>query len=238
MLFENIVNGVYVELDSIFDTRLSMMYDIDKNILRDMIETDKYHNRYMDQYGYISVKLFRLLYSFRNANVLNNPLGTRINDVIKDYCIESTISAKSVEDYNKVTVYLNIFPYNLTEEDIELLRMGISNSIKMPVNVEIIYKHYTEIKPSFIKENIGMMIMYDAITWIEYFTSNGELIKDSLPDTLLMTPMLIHRNMLIAKRDMNKFFEDIETSVAMLINLVYVPVELFCFRKEKIKDIV
>lgn len=231
MLFENIINGVYVELDCLFDTRLSLMYDIDKNIMRDMISTGKYHSRIMDQFGYLSVRMFRTIYNYRNANTLDNPVGTLINDVIKDYCIEATITAKSYEEYNKINVYVNIYPYNLTEEDIELLRMGISNSIKIPVNVEIIYKPYTEIEPDFIKNNIGMMIMYDGLLWVEHFTSNGELLKNSLPDVVLMTPMLLHRNLLIKKTELTNFFNDVEKSVAMLIQLAYVPVDIFSFRK-------
>lgn len=235
MLFENIVNGIYVELDCLFDTRLSLMYDIDKNIMRDIITTDKYHNRIMDQFGYLSVRMFRTIYRYRNNNVLDNPLGTLVNDVIKDYCIEATMTAKSYEDYNKINVYVNIHPYTLTEEDTELLRMGISNSIKVPVNVEMINLPYTDIQPEFIKNNVGMMIMYDGLTWIEHFTSNGDLPKHSLPDTVLMTPMLLHRNMVIKKSDISKFFEDVEKSVAMLIQLAYVPVDIFSFRKEEKK---
>jgi hypothetical protein len=231
MLFENIINGVYVELDCLFDTRLSLMYDIDKNIMRDMISTNKYHTRIMDQFGYLSVRLFRTIYNYRNANTLDNPLGTLVNDVIRDYCVEATITAKSYEEYNKINVYVNIYPYNLTEEDIELLRMGISNSIEIPVNVEILYKPYTEINPEFIKNNIGMMIMYDGLLWVEHFTSNGELIKNSLPDVVLMTPMLLHRNLLIKKADLTTFFNDVEKSVAMLIQLAYVPADIFSFRK-------
>lgn len=51
----------------------------------------------------------------------------------------------------------------------------------------MIHLPYTDIQPGVIKNNVGMMIMYDGLTWMEHFTSNGELPKYSLPDTVLMT---------------------------------------------------
>lgn len=229
---EHIINGAYVELDTIFDTRLSIMYDIDKNILRDMIENDKYHNRNIDQFGYLSVKLFRKLYGFRNDNVLNNPSGTKIPKVLRDYCIESTLTAKSYGENKPLTIYLNIFPYTLTEENKELIIMGLTNAINVPIDIEIINKPLLDIDPLFMRENISLAIMYDGMSWIEHHLENRNLETYSIPDTTLLTPMLVHRNIMLSKKDMSKFFEDIEKSVSILVNLVFTPTELFSFDKK------
>lgn len=235
---ENIVNGVYVELDCIVDTRLSLMYSIDKNVMSTMLEMDKYHDRHLDQFGYLSVKAFRKLYSLRTSSTLDNPLGTEIINVISNYCLEAIITAKSYGEFKPLTIYLNTYPYNLTEENLELIRMGLVNSTKMSnVDVEFMHEPYTEIKPSFILDNIALMIMYDGLSWIDYNIKNEELIKCNIADVTLLTPMLMHRSLIVSKKELNKIFEDIEEKLKLLVNLVYTPTKLFSFNKKEIKNL-
>lgn len=232
-MINEIINDVYVELDCLIDTRLSLMYDIDKNLMRDIISNNNYKNRFVDQFGYISVRLFRILYSMRNEHILDNPTSTEVVDLISDYCLESTISSKKHGEFKRIKVHLNIYPYNLTEENIELLRMAIFNSSKMDIEVEIINKPINNIEPTFLRENVGLAIMYDALTWIEKNTQNKKLINCSIPDVMLITPMLVHRNIIISDKELIKFFEDVETNISPLVNLKYIPTKIFSMKNKK-----
>ena len=226
----NIVNGVYVELDTLVDSRLSLLYDIDKDNIGRVIKEGKYYNRYLDQFGYISVRLFRTLYSMRNSNVLNNHMPTEIPNLINDFIMESN---QTTLDYNfkrPVKIFINSFPYNLSEESKEMLIMGTTNAMFNEVKVEIINKPNSDITPEFINEHIGLAIMYDALSWLDTHLSNGNLIKLNIPDVTFMTPSLIHRRMIIAETDMSTMFKDIQDKMSVFINLIFIPSKIFSFK--------
>jgi len=229
----NIINGVYVELDCIVDTRLSIMYDVDKNIVEPYLKNGKYFKRIMDQFGYISVRLFRTIYKMRNNNTLDNPAPTEIPDLISDYCFEALQTSKSLNDGSPINVYLNIYPYTLTTENIEYLRMGFSNNLRTDVNVIIINKPPYEITPDYINENMGMVVMYDALWWIEYNMQNKRLLDRSLPDVTFLTPMLLHRKLIIKETEINKLFEDLENNLKMLVGIIFIPVKYFSLKQKK-----
>jgi len=230
---DKIINGVYVELDCLVDTRLSLLYDIDKDLIGKLIKNGYYHSRYRDTFSYIGSNLFNFLYKRRNEMILTNPSPTEINYFISNYCFEANQTSKIYDNDKEVTVYLNLYPYNLTEENVELLIMGLSNSIGVKVNVEILNKPYTDIDPLFIAKNIALMVMYDGLSWVEYFTQNGLLLKNSLPDVILATPKLIKNRLLIDEKDLDKFFDDISNSIKPIIDLTFLPVDMFSILTKK-----
>ena len=229
----DIINGVYLELDTLMDTRLSLLFDIDKDMMVPYITSGKYHNRYIDEFGYLSVKVFRTIYKKRNANVLNNPSPTMIMDLLSDYCYEALHSSKTFNNGKPINVFLNLYPYNLTEESKELIRMGMVNNLKSEVNVELLFKPYDEVTPSFINDEIGLMIMYDGLSWVEHHMLNKNLTKTSLPNVTLLTPMLLHRKLMIKESELGTFFEDVEKNMAMLIGINFIPTKFFSVKKEK-----
>lgn len=224
---EEIINGLYVELDCLIDTRLSLLYDIDKDLIAGLIKDGTYHSRYRDTFGYIGSNLFNYLYKNRNSNILDNPSPTEINTFVADYCFEANQTAKGYGSNKEVTVYLNLYPYNLSEENKELLIMGLINSVGTKINVELINKPYTEITPSFVSKNIGLMVMYNGLSWIEYFTQNNMLQTISLPDVILATPMLIKNRLIIDEKELDRFFKDISKNIEPLIGLVFLPTNMF-----------
>jgi len=231
---KDIINGLYVELDCLMDTRLSLLYDIDKNLIESIIKSGKYSNRIMDQFGYLSVRVFRTIYNMRNSNILDNPAPTEITSIISDYCFEAMQTSKKLGDGSPIKIYLNVHPYNLTEASIERLRMGLSNAIDVAVDIAIINKPFYDITPNFINENIGLVIMYDALKWTEFNLQNKRLIEKSLPDVTFLTPMLLHRKLIIKKSEVSKLFEDLEKNLQMLIGIVFIPVKYFSIKEKSI----
>jgi len=224
-------NHIYVEIDTVFDTRASLLYRLDKSILEKKIVDESYFTRVNDEFGYLPVDVFRVMYKERGRVLLEDPIVTKIYEVIRDYC-NSTKHANMLSGKgDKLKVYLNVFPYDLKENELKNIALGLRSLIQVDVDVIIINKDITELTTDFLNKNIGLAIMYDGLSWIEYRIGIGDLISNSIPDMMLLTPRLIHKRSVFYDADNDKLFEDLEKKLSYLINILFIDVSLFSIKK-------
>lgn len=236
MTTNNLINGIYVELDSIIDTRLKLMYNINKDLAGDMVTSGDYYTRTTDSFRHISIETFKYLYSNRTADLLRDPIHTNVGGLVSEYCVEADSTGLSFGDSKAVDVYLNIYPYDLPLLEIETLRMGMSNSIKGLVNIEIINKSPAELTVEFMDENIGVAIMYNAIEWLEMKLSDSSILSRSLPDLIMMTPKLFMKRSPIDPKETDKMFRTLRETYAPLIDIHFMSVRLFCHEKKETEE--
>lgn len=223
--------GIYVDLDAIFDTRFKMLDLADHNLVLSLMEDLRYHKRKIDSFGYITYELWSEIYRLRTSHVLEKPLFTEIPEIIGEYLTESAIAIKAwdvVGMDRKLTI--NIFPYELSNEDIETLRYVIGNFIGLNIEIDVVRKPRQELTTEFIYRNFGVVIMYEYMQWFEHVSSKGYFKDVTLPDVEFLAPKIFHNGDIFDKKDFDKIFEDMENMMKIFVGVKFIPIEYFCFK--------
>lgn len=183
-------HGIYVDLDSLLDTRLSTLYlhkgaEYVKTLLD---KKDGYFKRLQDEFSDCSKSDFRNLYERRDKLTLKQAGRTQILVFIKGIILEA-ISKQTVEAVGaKPKLYLNTYPYKLTEqEDMLFLRLLMELTDKK-CDIEIIHKSEKELSLVYAKQNFKVMFMYDYSLWLEAHAESFKTYK--IPDVELYGPVL------------------------------------------------
>lgn len=226
LLENNTKLGIYINLDSLIDTRLSIIYYHSPKMFKDIIKNiNSYQSRLKDEFENLDVELFQNMYKKRNSLMIKEPLPTHVPELIKSYVL-TCLEEKSSE---VITLYLNVYPYKFRSEEKELLKKSIFSIYKGLIDVEILDEPDTNISVKFIHENIALMIMYNGIKWIEHNLANKKLRSLNLPDVLMICPRLVDK-VVVQKTAINDFFSDFEKIVHPFIHLLFLTPRLFSIK--------
>lgn len=228
-LEKKLLADVYVDLDSIVDTRLPLLYFLDEELAAKFVIENKYNNRHIDEFEYVTSDIFKSFYRDRNKSLLALATPTNIMSLIKSYYIETVTNNRILGGDGKITIYLNIYPYELTYDEIVMLEIGLKEAVG-DIIVKVVKMGPEELTPNWIIERIHLMIMYSGMEWIEYHVSNLNLIKEPLTLTKLLVPALIlgKSSALKDMGDIQEFLEDMENRLNTLVGLKILPVNDFC----------
>lgn len=228
-------NHIYTDLDSILDTRLATIFNVEKNVYKEIMNgvdnIEKYLSRKTDSFGKLNNLVFKEIYKRRDKRNIATPLPNRIPLLIHSYI------ASIIEESTKIPkIYLNVYPYKLNGVEKHKLSKSIESIYKNIVDVEILDKPNKEITIKFIHENIGLMIMYNGLKWIEYNMANRSLLSLNLPDVTMIVPKLIDNN-IFSKDQIDNIFKDQEKTLQPFIQLIFITVRAFSLRidTEKLK---
>ena len=229
----NFFKGIYLDLDAILDTRLGVIKSLDNSLYEYYTNEGKeeYKNRIIDEFKYIPNKVFKYFYRNRTKEILQDSIVTPmlyvLNMSIDDMLTKRVLSEKTTK---KLTIDINYYPYDLTEEEIEKLKGAVYTQIasKEFVIVNFISMPYEELSSSTV-EKYGVMAMYDAMDWLDM----RGLFKDvnvTLPSTHLILPYLLQKPIVFKSgENIEKYFKNIEELFTYYIKLEYNRMELFSF---------
>ena len=225
---EYTTKNLYVDLDSIFDTRLPIVYYLDKSLSEDIIKDKSYFNRIIDEFGYIDKNIFKVFYKSRNKTLLTYATPTNILRLIYKYYSEVTTTNKMYGNNEPIKVYLNIYPYKLNLVETYNIMSGIKSMISKEIDVSIISMSEEEVTPSWLLENVAGVFMYHGMDWLERHTANFNLINSPILDVGMMIPAIISGNKKkIKMTEYADFFEGMEKSLGTLVKLKFLPVKDF-----------
>lgn len=220
--------NIYVDMDSLFDTRLALLYYLDRHVAEEEASSGRYYSRVIDEFQYIPYVMFKTLYRDRNKSLLNLAAPTNILTLVKDYYLELATNASLIDNQERIVIYVNTHRYdlNITEQIIfeESMQKFIGN-----VDIKLIDMPDIDITPTWINQNVAIMFMYNGMDWLELHTSTLELISRPLPDIILHTPALVTGNKSGVKHipDVDQFFDQIEDVSKLLIDIKLLPANDF-----------
>lgn len=221
---------VLVDLDSIMDTRLPVLYAIDENLAERVVKNNTYFKRYKDEFEYVTVDMFKPLYNDRTKNVLSLATPTAMLDTISDYCSEAILQNKKTGGDGKLIVYVNIYPYDLSVDEFDNLASGIRYMIG-DVDVSIVSMSKEELTPKWVDDNLAMLVLYQGLDWLEYHTAMLNLIKNPINNVALMVPATVIGNVKLKTtkaNDIIKFFTDMEEMSKTLVKLKFIGINNYC----------
>jgi hypothetical protein len=190
-----------LELDSILDTRLSLLVTKFPDRIDDILKI--YFSRATNEFdGIISYEDFNSLYRQRDRSVLKNAVMCKTILLVKDFvdtALENMIQT-SVEIPPKLI--LNIYPYDLSAEEIKLILTSMIFHIGNKVDIEVAYIRHEDILPSKMLNSLWGYLKFDYYNWLDDI---GEKFKDNrerCPDTKLITPAYFP----VKNKDISKLF--------------------------------
>jgi hypothetical protein len=224
---EGITNAnIIVDLDAIMDTRLPTLYAMDPGRAISMTSDDSYQLRVKDSFGNISYDIFKVYYDNRNKNILKLATPTPALDLVKDYSIDSNNCAITQSIGDIPTLYLNIYPYDLNEEECGNLLTMLHHVLPARMNLETINMSNSEMTPKYVQEIASSILKYDMLEWLEYHNSIGNLTRYPMLGIACVGPTLANGD--AATKDLSQLdFDKLRSALAPLANLVLVQTRVF-----------
>ena len=218
------MHNIYTDLDSILDTRHSLLYYLNKDIATDVITSNKYRNRKKDSFDNISMDIFRTIYRYRNKELLLIAKPTHVCGLISNLILTEL---KDISEDGIFNLYLNVYPYVLTMDEQSNLVELMDRMLPDFVGIKIINSSLDDVDPDWIKANdIKTLFMYEALNWLEYQNANTKILTNTLTSMMLYGPDVIDGNI---KEDMltPEFFKNLTIMFGGIIN--YLPIEVKYF---------
>jgi len=174
---------IYIDLDSLLDTRLSTIASIDPELAEELSVSESYKKRTSDTFGKIPNDVFKEAYSNRDEVILSNSMMTNIMTVVAGFVTELSKQAVTQPFHDGVVVEVNTYPYTLDDEEREELAFVLDKWLFGLADIDIVRRPIEELLPSYCKFNYCMMVMYDHETWMnmhadKFMCKGGSYLSD------------------------------------------------------------
>lgn len=218
---------VLVDLDSLLDTRLSLLFDMCTNSdeLTELLHTGKYQNRTTDDFKLSCTdEVFADKYINRTKDLLTNATITSVVGFIENY-INNTVASELPDEVIHTTVVVNTHPYDLDDDEHVNIILAMATKTHNNTDVTTIHKSPRELTPEYLSKNATVLIMYNFTHWLETHCVSGALMKTPLPGLETIVPLL-----LTGAPNLDTLEQDIgviESQLSLLIGARFVPVSMF-----------
>lgn len=217
-------NSILLDLDTVFDTRLSLLYAISEDLALEVVESNQYTKRIRDNFGNISSDVFRSLYKRRNKNILKFALPTNIIELVNDLMVKYATDANNTE---LPKLYINTYPYRLAEDE-KIVMINVLGNLFKNCTFELLYMDpVNELTPCWVNENVQTVIMYDGLNWLENHNRLFNLIEHPLIDKTLIVPALLTGYLDKNIKITSKIFVEQAMSIKSLVKLLFTDVVYF-----------
>jgi hypothetical protein len=221
-----------IELDCIFDTRLSTLALFGEQALLDNFQKP-YWKRVCDSFIGVGIKKFLEEYSKRDKLILLDSIHTPMLDFIVDFVKQTILFNAGSPIVKNPVIMINVYPYDLTETEKVKIVEGIVIKTGDQCDVELVNMSPEQITPEFLDKNIAVVSMYEYIPWLELqSTLENGFKKHTCPSVSLLAPEILFKE--LTDEDKNTIIKDkldikksLEDNAAPMICLQLLPVEYF-----------
>lgn len=196
---------VYIDLDSLFDTRLGCLAEINPKLTLQALE-DGFLKRNCDSFSFIKKDKFDSLYKLRDIETLRLSPFTACHKLLASVCVSMLKGSVDGPDITGVKVVVNINPYKLSEVEAgDLLSLIVEKTGRL-VEVQLVDIPFKDLTLSHCESNYDVMFMYDYMYFLEQNVVAKNHIKHSLYDRILIAPEIFLRE--ITKKDIDKIYRN------------------------------
>lgn len=231
-------NAIYLELDSILDTRIATVDLIDPQFATELVFNNSYWKRNTDDFSVFKPdfnhKDYFDRYSKRNNDTLYRAKLTTLLiflQSIKEKLVKHIIDSP---EQNQLNYVVNSYPYQLSDVVKEDIVLALRHYLGLYANIEIRYIPYSQMTLKFIKTSFSDMFLYNFLEWLAA-THHTFDPKVGAPAVSLYVPALfVDSKNLPTKDDVLKTnegnlgpMESAKLFFAEFINLNFFPIENF-----------
>lgn len=232
------IHRIYVDLDSMFDTRLPLLYRLDPEHVVNA-DVKAYFQRRSDDFSRLGSKVTRQewlkAWEKRDKSLLAEAVTTSVVTVLWEAVMNINWALDSdMGSIKKVDVEINTWPYDLTNEEMSAIRAGLE--VMMPPYASVLFIHNPMdfLHPKDATGRWDMMFVYDLWGWLRRFKDDFEQVY--MIRTTVVTPELVSiyademKDEDVKLVDELHGFRVIEASFQGRMQLRCMPVEEFCLK--------
>ena len=181
--------AIYTDIDSILDTRMALLYLKFPDTLKWLL-ANGYPHRLSDIPNYEIRDDFITEWGLRNRDILVESRVTKISRFVKEF-IESSISQIGiVPDAGAPRVILNLYPYEIKEQEGMVILKGLMASIGSMAELKVVNLKPEEVSPSWIdKQGVQRLLVYRYDEWIKPMIT--PVTKPGAPMANMISPRII-----------------------------------------------
>lgn len=234
-------NKIYIDLDSLLDTRLGTLAKINDSLASDNFDTN-YHFRERDSFKGISREEFKKAYAKRDEETLSLSRITNIFKFVIPKLIIPLIDKTRPNSYVEgLILEINLYPYLLDDETKQEIHRAISVWIENLIPITLVTLSIEERTPEHCRDNYVAVIQYEHADWLNYhyncsaWSSIGEMASKvvRLPKLPFFVPALLDgqdfnpEELNEEERKLGHPLKAYEFMVSLLVKLEFIDVEYF-----------
>lgn len=227
--------SVYVDMDSLFDTRIATLQKFGIDVVAKNLSSG-YYGRVSDEFEGIDQAQYLEAYNNRDKRTLFEAMVTPVSEILKNFAKRTLVALVASPYRRQPKVVVNLYPYRLTESEIKNLIAALAVVTDSLLDIEVTYKSMDELTPSYMKSTFVQVVMYHYKDWLEYHAKNENLIKTQCPNLIMVGPMLLASKEAARKVEGFDIFEAMESYSSVFVKLVLHPVNQFCVDLLRFKE--
>jgi len=228
--------GIYIELDALLDTRLSTLFQMEGVDLSTILDNG-YFTRSKEEFYGIPKEAFDSEYKLRDKITLKDAVITKSIVFIRELIVSMIKQATETPMHTGPKLIVNVYPYQLSKEETEAIIKGIAAASGQLCDVEAVNMPPDRLTPSYCKDNLAIMFIYNYSVWLEAQAKNFETIRCS-DITVIVPGIYFVREP--TKEELSELLDKfmhplkgIELISAPFINLKLYDIDLFCANTPK-----
>lgn len=216
---------IMIELDTLFDTRLSVLAHMGDEAIKSAYN-NHYHERPIDMFPNVDNEQFKQIYENRTKAILKHTMITPIADMVKEFAVKTLKHIATTPFHYKPKCIINIYPYKLSENEINVIISTMVHITNKLCDIEVVDMSPEQITPSFVKQHIAILVMYEYYKWLELHSVNGLFKKKTCPEVTLLGPRIYFKPKENTNSDADPFAA-MEEVMGPLIGLRLIPIDNF-----------
>lgn len=183
---------VYIDIESLMDLRqgyILSLPDRDPTEVANYLASDDYTRRDSDEFKFGTKEGYQDAVNRGIKTILFNSTITYLTVTVIN-SINGIINRNAIEQANNIpTVWVNVYPFKLSTEEIEIFRDALFQRLGIDTYIELVSIPKEELSPSWLSGSaISTVIMYDYAEW---FRIHGQsVVTVSLPDIQFYFPKM------------------------------------------------
>jgi|SRR5690554_2460300 len=230
-----------IDIDMILDTRYGTLRRIDSAWADEFVKTDAYMNRSVDTFGEMSggridQAEYDRLYAARDRETLANSVMTDFVYYLRKDVNDIYIDMVRGTGPESINLDINFWPYELEEEEMELIRRAVQRYIPLPATVGAVKIDPKFLTPQVVDNSYEMMAYYNHEDWLKHHLD--ALVGKPIPQNVLVTPRIATSGVVPEPTELAK--DPFMVRSAFLVRhvaLVYVPTRYACYNDAVITQI-
>lgn len=232
---------IYLDLDSLLDTRLGTLAKESTQLATKALDSGGYFSRVSDTFPGLTKEEFETLYDKRDVETLKHSLITNVSFFLQRL-VKDALAAAAVSDSkgDALTLVLNIHPYILADEEVEMLVGCVRHVTYSACGISVVSLPAQEMTLEQCKNNYDIMVMYDYEKFI--VAHEAKFAECRMPNVSLVAPEMFKAKV-PSKEEMAELkmaqynpFRITERSLAVAIGLKLMPISLFCINERLTKE--
>lgn len=181
------ISTMMVYMDALFDTRLSQLFELNPDSVISAIEGN-YLYRDEEVFNGVDKSVYFEKYHSRTKSLMKNATITPIIDMMKQFVKETLVNSVAGPNPVRPRLIVNTYPYVFSNEECNLVKASVMEYIKGTAEVDVIYKSYEDLTPTYLRQEVSVVVMYDYYQWLEVHSVSKRFEKDRCPEVTLIAP--------------------------------------------------